>query len=270
MLYSIHSSLEQPCDNMNFLSPIQHPLFKCHHHPMLLFAVCLCFAWVKSSLGCSSTLQPKVNLCGIGNDDDDILSLTSKNRQVSIKSQASPASHIHCDWKIFNQDPESCLPIFKCDKFNMTVSPNCNQNYLEIVDTNDKVKLKFCGFSNHLKYKLKDKVYLEVKSRAVDSNSYFDCQVLCQAEEPQHDQDVSTMPTIEGGENSDSKCGQSVGALIDMKIVGGDQVGYPGKYPWQVMLKDQQIFFCGGALIHPRYVLTAGTICPDLKLQCPK
>ena len=148
---------------MNFLSPIQHPLFKCHHHPMLLFAVCLCFAWVKSSLGCSSTLQPKVNLCGIGNDDDDILSLTSKNRQVSIKSQASPASHIHCDWKIFNQDPEYCLPMFKCDKFNMTVSPNCNQNYLEIVDTNDKVKLKFCGFSNHLEYKLKDKVYLEVK-----------------------------------------------------------------------------------------------------------
>ena len=68
----------------------------------------------------------------------------------------------------------------------------------------------------------------------------------------------------EGGESIDLKCGHSVGALIDQKIVGGEEVGYPGKYPWQVMLKDQQLFFCGGALIHPRYILTAGN--PDYHL----
>ena len=168
---------------MTFLSPIQH---------LMLITIFSLAILVKSSLACSSTLQPQVNLCGNEN-----LSLTSKKRAVSIKSgKSQAASHIHCDWKIFIQDPESCQPVFECDQFNMTVSPNCNQNYLELVDTNDKVKVKFCGFSHHLKYKLKDTEHvLEVKSRALDSNSYFDCQVLC-PEEPEHDQDVSIEGTV--------------------------------------------------------------------------
>ena len=41
-------------------------------------------------------------------------------------------------------------------------------------------------------------------------------------------------------------------------IVGG-QAADPGEYPWQVMLLDSSgRFFCGGSLIHAKWVLTAG------------
>merc|ERR1711964_71762 len=45
--------------------------------------------------------------------------------------------------------------------------------------------------------------------------------------------------------------------LPDSLIVGGVDVDYPGKWPWQVSLQRYGSHFCGGSLISNRWVLTA-------------
>ncbi|MEM7535472.1 MAG: trypsin-like serine protease [Chloroflexota bacterium] len=44
--------------------------------------------------------------------------------------------------------------------------------------------------------------------------------------------------------------------LVQPKIVGGEEAT-PGEFPWQASLQDFGSHFCGGALIHPNWVLTA-------------
>ena len=218
-------------------------------------AISLCFVTLlKATQGCNSAPQSEVSLCG---KNDNLLTLTPKSQVVIKSPNPGISKNWQCDWKIFNQNVQSCQAVFTCDKFNIPFTPNCNQNYVELIDINDKVKVKFCGVSNNLHYPLKDIVYLEIKSRAMDPKSHFDCKVLCDGKLLSGVKPSISTTTKKPPVNSEPTCGRSMGALIDMKIVGGSDVA-PGTYPWQVMLKDKQIFFCGGALIHPKYILTAG------------
>ena len=47
----------------------------------------------------------------------------------------------------------------------------------------------------------------------------------------------------------------------DERIVGGQEVDYPGKYPWIVFMTvniNHAKLLCGGSLITDRHVLSAG------------
>lgn len=50
--------------------------------------------------------------------------------------------------------------------------------------------------------------------------------------------------------------------LMSTRVVGGKDVTSPDRFPWMVSLQreyqDKYYHFCGGTLVHPRYVLTAG------------
>ena len=107
--------------------------------------------------------------------------------------------------------------------------------------------------SDHLEYKVKGNDVLAIKSRAINPNSYFNCQVQCRDQE-----EVTTLSKTELTKNDGSTCGLSARALFNGKIINGQPVIHPGTYPWQVILTHSGVFFCGGALVSPTWVLTAG------------
>nr|XP_027228881.1 venom protease-like [Penaeus vannamei] len=51
------------------------------------------------------------------------------------------------------------------------------------------------------------------------------------------------------------------GVANDVRIIGGEEISPPNKYPWFIGLLQPEIFgnefFCGGSIISPNYVLTA-------------
>ena len=115
------------------------------------------------------------------------------------------------------------------------------------------LSIRYCGVSDHLEYKVKGHDVLYIKSRAVNPNSYFNCQVQCRDQEV-----VTTLSKTELSQSDGTSCGLSARALINGKIINGQPVIHPGTYPWQVILTHSGVFFCGGALIASVWVLTAG------------
>ena len=101
---------------------------------------------------------------------------------------------------------------------------------------------------------MKSNEVLEIKSRAIDRNSHFNCQIQCRNPETV----LTGLPETKLSDNDYKTCGASPRALINHKIINGQSVAHPGMYPWQVILTHSNVFFCGGALISPTWILTAG------------
>ena len=102
---------------------------------LIVFVSFLSFTIFQLSWGCGSSVKQKIKIC-----QDGIVPLKPEGPGVKIQSPKSRLySHIDCDWKILI-DKNCHKPIFKCDQFRMEFSIKCNENYLELIDNEVKVR----------------------------------------------------------------------------------------------------------------------------------
>ncbi|KAF7229904.1 serine protease 27-like [Nothobranchius furzeri] len=63
-----------------------------------------------------------------------------------------------------------------------------------------------------------------------------------------------------GCHSRNSGCGN---AALNTRIVGG-QTAVPGSWPWQIVFKNADFFFCGGSVINNQWLLTAAHCAPSI------
>lgn len=105
------------------------------------------------------------------------------------------------------------------------------------------------GGESALKARPEQTVKNSVSGRVKASRRFRDYQAQCGSREinrPHHRQ------RSHSGHSS-----QATDIALALRIIGGVEAG-PGRWPWQIVLLNKyREAFCGGTLVHPRWVLTA-------------
>lgn len=236
-----------------------------------IFAFCLCSSWFEGVELCqpAQITKPK---CG-----------TNTPRRLSpnniytvlppLKSGGmSYIPNANCQW-MFDVAP-GCQPLLECPSLDIASSKNCSEDYLKVIDGPSKTfricgkgesgntfRLETVGASNYFD--------LEFVSNAFTESIGFVCNISCKssarpaATVPPVGQQVmlpAVPPSFVPQAASASMFGtgqecQCVSSDLP-RIIGGVEAA-KNVFVWQVALKYDGSFLCGGSVIGPSYVLTA-------------
>ncbi|KAK8384252.1 hypothetical protein O3P69_009186 [Scylla paramamosain] len=152
-----------------------------------------------------------------------------------------------CNWKITAENPDAYLSIY-CQDFDV----NCRGDKLFVYEGRT-LKDKLCGRGARFYSSEGNTVTLKFRTNKRGTRQGFSCMVSSSS--------VSTTsskaPEITTPSGNTGSCTCGVPNLN--RIVGGEEVSPPNKYPWQVGLKmsNGRNYWCGGSIINDRYVMTA-------------
>jgi len=184
--------------------------------------------------------------------------------------------NINCFYKVYSKSIYRTLNM-QCDLNTLIIRDNkkCRKHYMRVFYSGSKrgPNDRFCSGKN-----LNDLTYLEsneerlmvqVKGRklryyctieTVDlMTTLFPTEIPTESPSPSPTPTPTTTTTTTSPPSGTCKCGDTFNRNSHHKIVGGQDVPRPTDYPWMAALGYTwgTSGFCGGALIHENWVLTA-------------
>ncbi len=222
-------------------------------HSALIIALFFCLVGV-GRIRCCIPAEMSAKLCGGSHTLSRGSTIEVKTPEVNLGQS--------CAWLI--NVKSGCTTVLTCSSFLMPVTKGCTTNFLELVD-GSVIRVRYCGKSNSLRYVSKGRSVFDIKSKVSsddDPAAGFQCRVQCKEDEvvPTTTTEVATTTTTTTTTStatekiSNCQCGWST--LLE-RIIGGEDVGESGFYPWHAAIVFSGVNGCGAALISPWYLLTA-------------